>query len=84
LTGGEIPAMAIVDSVSRLVPGVISEDSPDSESFMEKNKSGNYLMEYPQYTRPIEYRGMKVPDILMSGNHAEIEHWRNSMKKPRC
>jgi len=84
LTGGEIPAMAIVDSVARLVPGVLSEDSPESESFMEKDKNGNYLIEYPQYTRPIEYGGEKVPDILMSGNHAEIEKWRNENKKPRC
>jgi len=80
LTGGEIPAMAIVDSVSRLIPGVLSDDSPDSESFMEKDAEGNYLIEYPQYSRPIEYKGKKVPDILMSGNHAEIEKWRNNNK----
>ncbi len=80
LTGGEIPAMAIVDSVSRLIPGVLSEESPDLESFMEKDEEGNYLMEYPQYTRPIEYKGKKVPDVLMSGNHAEIEKWRNENK----
>lgn len=78
LTGGEIPAMAIVDSVSRLVPGVLSEDSPDCESFMEKDADGNYLIEYPQYTRPIDYKGKKVPDVLMSGNHAEIDKWRRS------
>jgi tRNA (guanine37-N1)-methyltransferase len=80
LTGGEIPAMAIVDSVSRLIPGVLSEDSPESESFMEKDNEGNYLIEYPQYTRPVEYNGKKVPDVLMSGNHAEIEKWRNQNK----
>ncbi|MFA5157843.1 MAG: tRNA (guanosine(37)-N1)-methyltransferase TrmD [Patescibacteria group bacterium] len=81
LTGGEIPAMTIVDSVSRLIPGVLSEDSPESESFMEKDKEGNYLLEYPQYTRPIEYKGKKVPDVLMSGNHAEIEKWRREHMK---
>jgi len=81
LTGGEIPAMTIVDSVSRLIPGVLSEDSPESESFMEKDKEGNYLLEYPQYTRPVEYKGNKVPNILMSGNHAEIEKWRREHMK---
>lgn len=84
LTGGEIPAMAIVDSISRLIPGVLAEDSPQSESFMEKDGDGNYLLEYPQYTRPIEYKGKKVPEVLTSGNHAEIEKWRKSqMKKKR-
>jgi len=76
LTGGEIPAMAVVDAVSRLIPGVISEKSPEEESFMQKDKEGNYLLEYPQYTRPEEYKGKKVPEILLSGNHAEIEKWR--------
>ena len=82
LTGGEIPAMAIVDSVARLLPGVLSEESPDKESFMQKDKEGNYLLEYPQYTRPVEFNGEKVPDVLLSGNHAEIEQWRalNSKK----
>ena len=50
---------------------------------MENYGNGNYLLEYPQYTRPVEYKGKKVPEILMSGNHAEIEKWRNSMKKPQ-
>ena len=83
LTGGEIPAMAVVDAVSRLIPGVLAENSPEEESFMQKDKEGNYLLEYPQYTRPEEYKGKKVPEILLSGNHAEIEKWRNSKKKPR-
>lgn len=83
LTGGEIPAMAVVDAVSRLIPGVISENSPEEESFMQKNEEGNYLLEYPQYTRPEDYKGKKVPEILLSGNHAEIEKWRSSKKKPR-
>jgi tRNA (guanine37-N1)-methyltransferase len=71
LTGGEIPAMAIVDSVVRLIPGVLGhEDSAHDESF----SAG--LLEYPQYTRPEEFRGMKVPDVLKGGNHAEIAKWR--------
>jgi len=78
LTGGEIPAMEIIDSVSRLIPGVLAENSADNESFMEKNKSGDYLLEHPQYTRPAEYKGKKVPEILLSGNHAEIDSWRKN------
>ena len=78
LTGGEIPAMAIIDSVSRLLPGVIIEESFINESFMAKDESGKYLLEYPQYTRPLDYKGEKVPDVLLSGNHAEIEKWRNT------
>jgi len=81
LTGGEIPTMAIVDSVSRLLPGVIIEESFLNESFMAKDDSGKYLLEYPQYTRPLNYKGEKVPDVLLSGNHAEIEKWRNSNLK---
>lgn len=70
LTGGEIPAMAIVDAVSRYVDGVINEDSLSSESFSDG------LLEYPQYTRPQEFMGQKVPEVLLSGNHAEIDKWR--------
>lgn len=70
LTGGEIPAMAIVDSVARLVPGVITNESLDSESFNDG------LLDYPIYTKPAEYRGLKVPDILLSGNHKLIEEYR--------
>ncbi|MEI7690115.1 MAG: tRNA (guanosine(37)-N1)-methyltransferase TrmD [bacterium] len=74
LTGGEIPAMVIVDSISRLVPGVLGQDSSSvSESF-----SADHLLEYPQYTRPDDYNGQKVPNILKSGNHHEIENWRAS------
>ena len=76
LTGGEIPAMAIVDSVARMIPGVLSEGSGDTESFMQQKEEGEYLLEYPQYTRPVEYKGKKVPEVLLSGNHAEIEKWR--------
>lgn len=71
LTGGELPAMVLIDSVSRMIDGVLSnEDSFTDESHF----SG--LLEYPHYTRPYEYHGMTVPDILLSGNHAEIEKWR--------
>ena len=70
LTGGEIPAMAVVDAVARYVDGVISGDSLEQESFA----SG--LLEYPQYTRPQEFMGLKVPEVLTSGHHANIEKWR--------
>ena len=70
LTGGEIPAMAVVDAVARYVDGVISADSLDQESFA----SG--MLEYPQYTRPQEFNGLKVPEVLTSGHHAKIEEWR--------
>jgi len=83
LTGGEIPAMVIVDAISRLIPGVLADESPDNESFMEKDEKGNYLLEYPQYTRPLEYKAKKVPEILLSGNHAEIERWRTDQMKKR-
>jgi tRNA (guanine37-N1)-methyltransferase len=70
LTGGEIPAMAVIDSITRLVPGVINADSLASESFE------NNLLDYPTYTKPAEYRGMKVPEILLSGDHKKIAEWR--------
>ena len=71
LTGGEIPAMVLIDSISRLVPGVLGgEDSLQDESFV------NRILEYPQYTRPAEFRGMKVPEVLKSGHHSKIEEWR--------
>ena len=70
LTGGEIPAMAIIDCVSRYIDGVISSDSLCQESFSDN------LLEYPQYTRPQEFMGLKVPDVLVSGNHAEVDKWR--------
>lgn len=70
LTGGEIPACAIIDSIARLVPGVISDESIVGESFTMG------LLEYPQYTRPYEYDGKKVPDVLVSGHHANIKKWQ--------
>lgn len=75
LTGGEIPAMALTDAVCRYIPNVLhNENSTEEESF-----SDNYL-EYPQYTRPQEFMGLKVPDVLVSGNHAKIKEWREEQK----
>ena len=85
LTGGEIPAMVLVDAVARHIPGVINEESVREESFSENSPSGRRgggaadgvgNWEYPQYTRPREYRGMVVPEILLSGNHAQINKWK--------
>jgi tRNA (guanine37-N1)-methyltransferase len=71
LTGGEIPALAVIDATIRFVPGVLgSEESPENESFSEG------LLEYPQYTRPPVYRNLKVPEVLLSGNHKEIQLFR--------
>lgn len=72
LTGGELPAMTVVDSVTRLLPGVLGgEQSAHIESFSDAQ-----LLEYPQYTRPVEFRGSAVPEVLRNGNHAEIDAWR--------
>ncbi len=70
LTGGELPAMVLIDSVSRYVRGVLNEESIEEESF------SNNLLEYPQYTRPEEFRGKKVPEVLISGHHENIKRWR--------
>ena len=75
LTGGEIPAMCLVDSVSRYVAGVLSEDSISDESFSESK-----LLEYPQYTKPYDFEGEKVPEILISGNHQKIDEWRQNQR----
>lgn len=74
LTGGEIPAIVITDSVTRLLPGVLGKD----ESSIDESHSKPGYLEYPQYTRPENYKGWKVPKVLLSGNHAEIEKWRKS------
>ena len=76
LTGGELPAMVLIDCVSRLIPGVLgSEDSAADESFSDD------LLEYPQYTRPASFRGMDVPEILLNGHHAKIQAWRQEQAK---
>lgn len=75
LTGGELPAMIIVDSVVRLLPGVLGgESSAEIESFQQDDEN----IEFPQYTRPEDFRGMKVPEVLLTGNHGEIAKWRTS------
>lgn len=71
LTGGEVPAMVLVDSITRLVPGVIKERSHIEDSFNE-----NYLLDYPVYTKPRNFRGMEVPEVLLSGDHKKIEEYR--------
>ena len=77
LTGGEIPSMVVMDSVIRLIPGVINISSLTSESFNDN------LLDYPNYTKPVEYRGMKVPDVLLSGDHKKIYEWRVKEQKKR-
>ena len=78
LTNGALPVMVIVDAVTRLLPGVLGDDtSTHEESF------NHGLLEYPQYTRPAEFRGMKVPEVLLSGNHAEIARWRAEQSRAR-
>ena len=78
LTGGEIPAMSIINGVTRLIPGTLG----DPNSLVNESHNSN-LIEYPQYTRPASFKGMKVPDILLSGNHKEIESWRKAQMKIR-
>lgn len=74
LTGGELPALCILDSVTRLIPGAVQKfSSVEADSFYDG------LLDYPHYTRPAEYKGLKVPDVLLSGNHAAIEKWRKGM-----
>lgn len=70
LTGGEIPGMILLDSITRLVDGVIDKESHEFDSF------NNNLLDYPVYTKPVEFKGMKVPDVLLSGHHANINEWR--------
>ena len=77
LTGGELPAMVILDSVSRLLPGMLPPGIPENES----HATG--LLEYPHYTRPAEYRGWRVPDVLLNGNHAHITRWRREQSELR-
>ena len=78
LTNGGLPAMVVIDAVTRLLPGVLGDDeSAHDESF------SHGLLEYPHYTRPAEFRGMKVPEVLLSGNHAEIEKWRREQAQLR-
>ena len=75
LTGGEIPAMAITDAITRLIPGVINEESLQSETFTDD------LVDYPVYTKPANFRGMEVPSVLLSGHHANIKKWREEKRQ---
>ncbi len=77
LSGGEIPALVVIDAILRLLPGVIDAASPEDESFADG------LLEYPQYTRPAEFQGMRVPDVLLSGHHGEVERWRRAQALER-
>jgi tRNA (guanine37-N1)-methyltransferase len=78
LTNGALPAMVVVDAVTRLLPGALGDDaSAHDESF------SHGLLEYPQYTRPAEFRGMTVPEVLLSGNHAQIARWRSEQARSR-
>lgn len=78
LTGGELPALVLADSVARMLPGVLANDEA-----MEKESHYNGLLEYPQYTKPAVWNGMEVPDVLLSGHHANIEKWRNEQSLKR-
>jgi tRNA (guanine37-N1)-methyltransferase len=78
LTNGALPAMVVIDAVTRLLPGVLGDDASSSEESFSHG-----LLEYPQYTRPAEFRGMKVPEVLVSGNHAEIARWRAEQARLR-
>jgi tRNA (guanine37-N1)-methyltransferase len=78
LTGGELPAMVLIDAVARHIPGALGDEvSPEEESFVDG------LLEHPQYTRPAEYKGWAVPDILLSGHHAKIEKWKKEQRELR-
>lgn len=78
LTNGALPAMVVVDAVTRLLPGALGDDQSSSDESFSQG-----LLEYPHYTRPADFRGMKVPDVLLSGNHAEIERWRKEQARLR-
>jgi tRNA (guanine37-N1)-methyltransferase len=80
LSGGELPAMVLVDAIARRLPGAIHEDSGSFESFSAELEGG---LEYPQYTRPAEFRGWRVPDVLLSGDHGRIEDWRREQSRAR-
>jgi tRNA (guanine37-N1)-methyltransferase len=80
LSGGELPAMVVLDALARRLPGALREESGTVESFSEELAGG---VEFPHYTRPAEYRGWRVPDVLLSGDHARIEAWRRERSRER-
>jgi tRNA (guanine37-N1)-methyltransferase len=80
LSGGELPAMVLLDAIARRLPGALAEGSGEHESFSDELDGG---LEYPHYTRPSEFRGWKVPDVLLSGNHERIDEWRREQSRAR-
>jgi tRNA (guanine37-N1)-methyltransferase len=80
LSGGELPAMVVLDAVARRLPGALADGSGEHESFSVALEGG---LEYPHYTRPAEYRGWNVPEVLLSGDHGAIEHWRQEQSRVR-
>ena len=80
LSGGELPAMVLVDAIARRLPGALAEGSGEHESFSDELEGG---LEYPHYTRPEEFRGWRVPEVLLSGNHARIDEWRREQSRLR-
>jgi tRNA (guanine37-N1)-methyltransferase len=80
LSGGELPAMVLVDAIARLLPGALSEGSAEHETFSTQLEGG---LEYPQYTRPPEFRGWRVPEVLLSGDHGRIDEWRREQSRAR-
>ena len=76
LSGGELPSMVFIDSLVRLIPGVVS-----TYSSLKKESFENYLLDYPVYTRPQDFRGLKVPEVLLSGDHKKIEEWRRKKQE---
>jgi tRNA (guanine37-N1)-methyltransferase len=80
LSGGELPAMVVVDAIARLLPGALSEGSAESETFSADLEGG---LEYPHYTRPPDFRGWRVPEVLLSGDHGRIEGWRREQSRAR-
>ena len=80
LSGGELPAMVLVDAIARRLPGALAEGSGEHESFSAELEGG---LEYPHYTRPPEFRGWKVPDVLLSGHHGRVEGWRREQSRER-
>ena len=80
LSGGELPAMVLVDAIARRLPGALAEGSGESETFSADLDGG---IEYPHYTRPVEFRGWEVPDVLLSGNHGRIDDWRREQSRAR-
>jgi tRNA (guanine37-N1)-methyltransferase len=80
LSGGELPAMIVIDAIARLQPGALAEESPRNETFSPELEGG---VEFPQYTRPAEFRGWRVPEVLVSGDHARIASWRREQSRAR-